>query len=116
MKNSSPRWVNVALGAWLFVSAFLWPHSIAQFHNSWLVGITVAVVAAIATRVDAARYINATLAAWLFISAFALPVSSMGTFWNNLLVSIVILFLALVPNAHPRHHSGNQPPIAGAPH
>ena len=115
-KDLSFRWVNVALGAWLFVSAFLWPHSTAQFNNSWLVGIAAAVVAAIAMRVDAARYLNLALAAWLFIAAFALPVSSEGTLWNNLLVSVIMSFAALVPNVYRRDRSSHPPPITGASH
>jgi hypothetical protein len=114
-KDLSARWGNVALGAWLFVSAFLWPHSTAQFNNSWLVGIAAATVAVIAMRVDGARYLNVALAAWLFIAGFTLPVSSMGTFWNNLIVSVMMFFTALVPNMHARRRPGDQPPMAGAP-
>lgn len=38
---SGPRYVNIALGAWVFLSAFVWPHADASFTNSWLMGVLI---------------------------------------------------------------------------
>jgi len=91
------RIVNIVLGIWLFVSAFIWPHSYAQMNNTWIVGVLVVVFALIATRVPEARYLNAILAVWLFISVWALPTMSVGTQWNNALVAIAIFLMSLAP-------------------
>src|SRR5690349_1717021 len=55
---ASPRWLNVLLGVWLFISAFLWPHSQAQFTNTWLMGVLAVIFALLASRLNEARYLN----------------------------------------------------------
>jgi hypothetical protein len=89
--------VNVVLGVWLFISAFLWPHSHAQLTNTWLMGVLCVLFALAAAYVSPARYLNALLAIWLFISAFALPHVSVGTVWNNAIVAVLIFVAALIP-------------------
>lgn len=96
MDPKTARWVNVLVGAWLFVSAFLWPHTSSQYTNTWLMGIISVAVAVVAMGATGFRYINTAVGAWLIISAFALPTISMGTRWNNLIVGIVIGALSLV--------------------
>jgi hypothetical protein len=92
----SARIANVILGVWLFISAFLWPHTQAQFSNAWILGVICVVLALISMRVPAVRYLNTALAVWLFISAWALPHISVATVWNNVLVAIAIFFVSLV--------------------
>jgi hypothetical protein len=90
--------MNVLLAIWLFISAFVWPHTGTQMTNTWILGVIVFVFALVAMRVPMVRYINALAAIWLFVSAFALPRISVGTAWNNALVGIVVFFLALAPS------------------
>jgi hypothetical protein len=91
----SPRYLNVMLGVWLFIAAFLWPHTYAQMTNAWILGILCVVFALVAARFQEARYLNTALAVWLFISAWALPRESLGTVWNSVLVSIAIFVVSL---------------------
>lgn len=97
----SARIANVILGVWLFISAFIWPHTQAQFTNTWIVGVICVALALIAMRVPAIRYLNTALAVWLFISAWALPHLVVGTVWNNVLVAIAIFFVSLVSTELP---------------
>lgn len=97
--NTWARGINVALGLWLFLSAFIWVHSGAQFTNTWLVGLGIAAVAAIGFAVPKIHWVNTALAAWLIISVFALPTLVGATFWNNLLVGIASFIVSLVPFA-----------------
>jgi hypothetical protein len=109
---ATPRWFNIVLGVWLFISAFLWPHSQAQLTNTWLMGMLCVVFAIIAAYVAPARYLNALLAIWLFISAFALPRVSVGTTWNNAIVAILIFIVALMPSgagARSKYFQGPRP-------
>ena len=76
------------------ISAFVWPHSASQFTNTWVMGIIVAAIAAIACTWPAIRYLN-TLSAWLIISAFAMPAVTSGTRWNNFIVGVVVVVLSL---------------------
>jgi hypothetical protein len=91
------RYANIVLGTWLFLSAFLWPHSYAQVTNTWVVGLLVVALAVVSLRVPQARYMNAILAVWLFLSAFALPTLRMATVWNNALVAIAVFFVSMLP-------------------
>jgi len=92
------RTLNVLVGIWLFISAFVWPHSAAQMTNTWILGVLCVVLALIAMRFEQVRYVNSLLGIWLFISAFALPGATPGTTWNNALVAIAIFIISLVPS------------------
>lgn len=92
------RGFTLLLGVWLFISAFIWPHTMAQMTNTWICGVLAVIFAAIAMRAPQVRYVNTILAIWIFISAFALPTISIGTVWNNVLVAIAIFVSSLVPS------------------
>jgi hypothetical protein len=107
MDAKQSRYANVALGVWLFISAFLWHHSQAQFTNSWLMGIIVTVVALLATSMPALRYVNTAAGLWLIISGFALQRYTAGTVWNNVIVGALVFLFSLVPargELMGRHH------------
>jgi len=91
--------INAVLGAWLFLSAVMWPHTPAQRTNAWVVGMLV-VTAALAglTGRKAGRMVNAALGAWLIISAILLPRMMPATFWNHLIVGAALAFFAMVSN------------------
>jgi hypothetical protein len=102
MGSASPHLVNATLGAWLFLSAFVWPHSHAQMTNMWICGVLCVVFAITGLGVPWARYLNTALAIWLFVSAWALlptPIAAhvAGT-WNNILCAIAIFVVSLVPS------------------
>ena len=92
------RTLNVLLGIWLFISAFVWTHTQAQMTNTWILGVLCVIFALIAMRIDQVRYLNTALAVWLFISAFALSTQSRGTVWNNALVAVAIFIVSLAPS------------------
>ncbi len=94
--GDAPRITNLVLGAWLFLSTFLWPHTSAQATNSWLCGALIMVFAALSNRYANARYANAALGVWLFISVWALATRTPATFWNNLLVGVAVFFVSLM--------------------
>ncbi|WP_437964890.1 hypothetical protein WMF04_35200 [Sorangium sp. So ce260] len=96
-RTAAVRGINIALGVWLFISAFLWRHSQGQFTNTWVVGALCALFAVLAIWAPRARYLNAILAIWLFVSAWSITALSAATVWNNALVAIAILIVSLVP-------------------
>ena len=96
--NNMARGFTLLLGVWLFISAFIWPHTEAQMTNTWICGVLAVIFAAVAMRAPQARYVNTILAIWLFISAFALTSESIGTVWNNVIVAIAIFVSSLVPS------------------
>ncbi len=90
-----PRWYTAVLGAWLFISAFLWHHGPAQFHSTWVVGIVVVVLSFLATLAPWARYLVALAGIWLFFSTLLLPRANPGTTWHNCLMAVAIFGSAL---------------------
>jgi multisubunit Na+/H+ antiporter MnhB subunit len=89
--------INVILGAWLFISAFAWPHTTSQMSNTWIVGVLCVICALISVAVPWVRYLNTALAVWLFVTTWALPSTSPGTVWNNILVAIAMFVVSLTP-------------------
>jgi hypothetical protein len=95
--SSIARGINNILGIWLFISAFVWDHTMAERTNTWILGILCVAFAVTALWYSAARLLNTALAVWLFISVWALPHHDLATLWNNAIVAIVVFLLSLVP-------------------
>ncbi len=94
---STPRWLNVALGAWLFISAFVWRHGAAQFQNSWIMGIIMVGLALLAGGYPWARFLNAGAAVYLFFSTLLLPRVNAGTVWHNCILAVLVFIISLAP-------------------
>ena len=100
--NLLARYINLLLGVWLVISAFVWQHTLEQQTNAWIVGVLVAVFALVAIGREQARYLNTALSIWLFVSIWALPTVAEATQWNHGLVALAVFIFSLVPNAPPR--------------
>lgn len=100
--NLLARYINLLLGVWLVISAFVWRHTPEQQTNAWIVGVLVAVIALVAIGRERARYVNTVLSIWLFVSIWALPTALEATQWNHGLVALAVFIFSLVPNAPPR--------------
>jgi hypothetical protein len=96
MKTSlrAPNVLAAALGVWLVVAAFAWPHSNGQRATEWVVGALVFASSLGASRLAGARYLTMLLAAWLFIAAFTVTGTSAFARWNDVVVA-VLLFVAM---------------------
>jgi hypothetical protein len=93
------RLVNALLGLWLYLSAFLWPHTPFERTNAWVSGI-VAVTAALVglSNLRVGRHVNALVGAWLIVSALLMPKATSGTFWNHLVVGFALALFAMAPS------------------
>lgn len=94
--DSAARMANVVLGAWLFVSAFLWPHTTASRTNTCVVGALIVVMALLGKYTPPLRWVNAAAATWLFGSTIWIEHASAATPWNNAVVAILVLILSIV--------------------
>jgi ABC-type transport system involved in multi-copper enzyme maturation permease subunit len=88
-------WVNLILGVWLIISAFVWPHLAQAQINTWVLGVIIAGVALVSFAVPMFRWVNALAAVWLFFSTFAVRHETVGTVWNNVIVAIVVFIVAI---------------------
>jgi hypothetical protein len=98
-----PRYLNAAIGAWLFLSAFVLAHSSASRANTAAVGVLIAASALLALRSWAVRIMNTVFAVWLAaftlsLAEEALPQGGVMTSWHDLVVAAVVFALSLVPN------------------
>ncbi|HEX3695746.1 MAG TPA: hypothetical protein VH374_10180 [Polyangia bacterium] len=93
----APRSINALLGIWLFLTAFLWPHSRAQLLNAWLSGVLALVFALTALDLaPRARYLNVGLGIWLIGSAVFLPNTNPTTLVNHVVIGIALACIALL--------------------
>ncbi len=97
-RNEWARWVNIVLGAWLFISAFIWPHTASSMTNTWIIGLAIVAAAIIAMYVPWFRWVTTALSIWLFFSTFAFAHVTTGTMWNNAIVAIIVFLVSLVPS------------------
>lgn len=95
-------YANVALGLWLFVSAFLWPHSSFAFAASWIMGGCIAMTAFAAIWASPARYFNVVLGAmslgWQLTAASKEPL----TLVHGVVISGTVIALSFVPQRRAR--------------
>lgn len=105
-----PRYVNAAVGAWLFISAFVWAHVGGETTNAWLVGALMFCASLLAIGAPAIRFANTALAVWLFFSTIAMGATT-ATLWNHIIVSLVVFVVSFIPN----HTSGAARPGSSAP-
>lgn len=103
-----PRYLNAIIAIWLFISAFVWPHTPALRTDTWIVAVLMFVVAVGSLGSPRARYANTVLAIWLFFSTIFMPSVRAGTLWNNIIVAVVVFALSLAPTrsmlpGHPAH-------------
>jgi hypothetical protein len=99
------RGIDVALGLWLVVSAFLWPHGLPQFLNATVIGAAIAIDAGMALAGhERARFTNRALAVWLFVSNLFLPGTTLATAWNHSVLAVVLFLLSMVPTVHAGRH------------
>ncbi len=89
------QWLSLTLGSWLFVSRFAWGHSEPQFTNTWLVSVLYISLVVAAIGLPSVRYANVVVGLWLFVSAWVLPRQADATLWNNVLVSLAMIAVAL---------------------
>ena len=92
------RYTNMALGLWLFVSAFAWPHTASTRLNTCMVGLFVAIAATMAAGVSVFRQLTSVLALWLLFTTLMVYPASPITFWSNILTAVAVLVVSLIPS------------------
>jgi hypothetical protein len=98
------RSMNLSLGLWLFLSAFLWQHGHAQTINALVCGILAVTIALAGLEGRPyARYFNVVLGVWLIVSSFFLHGTRPPTAVNHVVVGLAIAVLASL------RHIGREP-------
>jgi len=94
------RYINLVLGAWLLVSAFMWPHAEAQFIFTIIVGAVLTIVSPFEVGSPRVRLINTAAGAALIIAAVVLPRTTIVTLWHNVLLGFIVLGVSFFGPPH----------------
>jgi len=94
---STSRWVNVVAGAWLFLSAWLFPAPRWEDANQGLIGITIFLAAFVAMAYPRFRLVSLALGLWAVASPFALALSAGFASINLLASGLVVVAASLWP-------------------
>jgi hypothetical protein len=96
------RYANMLLGLWLFLSAFAWSHPSTSRTNTWILGLSIAISATVALGSAILRRVSSMLALCLAFSTLPTYAVDRATFFNNLVVAVVVFALSLIPNRDER--------------
>jgi hypothetical protein len=94
------RYLNLVLGAWLLVSAFMWPHAEAQFIATIIVGAVLTIVSPFEVGSPRVRMINTAAGVALIIVAVVLPRTTAVTLWHNVLLGFIVLSVSFFGPPH----------------
>jgi hypothetical protein len=106
-----PRWISLAVGIWVFISAFVWPHTAGEQTNTWILGVLIVIGSLAAMQMPNVRYLNTLFAIWLFFATLVITHSQAGTLWSNLLSAIVVFVMSLIPSGESTVTTGSQRPL-----
>ncbi len=105
---ASLSYINLVVGVWVFISAFLWPHTFAMRTDTWIVGALIVLFSLLAMTTPPLRFVNTALAVWLFVTTLAFPHVRLGTLWSNIIASIIVFVVSLSYSAYPNLGSGTR--------
>jgi predicted outer membrane protein len=100
--DDTSRWINVVLGLWLMVAAWILSPGAdtrgTNWTNDFWCGLAIVIVAFIASVVPAARYVNAAIGTWLVFAPFVIGYRSTAAVVNDVLIGVLVVFAALIPS------------------
>ncbi len=95
--NAWPRYATLLLSAWLFVSAFAWPHSRDACAASWISAVMIGMIAFAAIWASPTRFFNVIMGGMALVWQAAAASDDPPTRLNGIVVSILVMALSLVP-------------------
>ena len=92
-----PQYGSLLLCAWLFVSAFAWPHSNFACAAAWIMSGCMGMAALAGIFASPARYFNVVLGAISLAWQASAASHQLAALINGVVVSALVLGLCLVP-------------------
>lgn len=96
-----PRYTEIVIGAWIVISAFVYPAAPAEIVNRVVCGSLIAVcaIASFRFRTRYAYLLNFFVASWLIVHAwFASSYPAAPVYQSDILIGLVELMFAIIPN------------------
>ena len=91
------RYANMAIGCWLVLSAFLWPHSANEQAGAWGSGVLIFLFAVWSLMNPTMRFATGLTGAWLAVTTLFVHTISRATAINHVICGVAVVLLALVP-------------------
>ncbi|MGA9525323.1 MAG: SPW repeat protein [Myxococcaceae bacterium] len=88
--------VNILLATWLFVAAFAFNATTAQFWSVLLVSILVVTIEVLSMWRNDLRFVDTALGLWLIFSVWLLPPRNDFVYWNNIICGLLIAVMSMV--------------------
>jgi hypothetical protein len=95
--NAWPRYANLLLCTWLFVSAFAWPHSRDACGAAWISAVMMGMTAFAAIWASPARFFNVIMGGMALIWQAAAASHEPAARLNGIIVSGLVIAFSLVP-------------------
>ena len=106
-EGGSASWLNIVLAIWVIISPFALAFGVSQraIWNNVATGGAIVILAIIRTAAPQQTgwsWSNVVLGIWLTVSPFVLAFAVPTAFWNNVILGIIIAFIALANAATTR--------------
>jgi hypothetical protein len=93
-------WINLILGAWLFLSPWILNYTVSQgaAWNAYILGIAIIVftIIALSTPKPWEEWVNTALGVWLIISPWVVGFATQAAAtWNAVILGIIVLAISL---------------------
>jgi hypothetical protein len=88
---------NLALAAWMLISAFVFPHTLQSAALTWVTAVLIGVLALVSRGKPAVRLLTAVLALVLGSTSLFLEGMSGGARISNALVTAIVFALSSIP-------------------
>lgn len=102
--------INFILGIWLIISPWIFSYSTSQARwMSFVFGIVVLILGAIryiAPTQSWASALNGLVGLWLIVAPFVLSYAKTSSYWNEVIVGIIVAILAFSNAGTVVHHTG----------
>lgn len=107
--------INLILGAWLIVSAWFLNYNSGAIWNQEILGIIVVILSLVRLAAPSqqwASFLNGVAGIWLIIAPFIIGFQHSVSYWNSIIVGIIIAWIAFSNSAirygsHNRMHHGS---------
>jgi hypothetical protein len=103
------RWINVALGAWLFLTGLVAGPQAPSFADHLAVGMAIFLVAFMSMGIPRLRHANALLGGWMALSPFVFHYMAGRFAFHDIVVGILVFWAASTPPRLP-HGGASAPP------
>jgi hypothetical protein len=108
LANAWPRYVNVLLGVWMFVSAFAWPHSRDACAAAWISGAGIALNAFAAIWASQVRYFTMLLGGMALVWQASAAGSDRAALISGVVSSGLVIALSFIPPQYPRREAASE--------